>query len=80
MSKRDLKIVAATLTVVGAVLSILSRIFAPHPILDESSPDYPDVLRTIGWLFLLIPPLIYILLDFQNLFPSKKKDNDNEIG
>ena len=79
MSKRDLKIVAATLTVVGAVLIILDRIFSPQPILDESSPDYPDILRTLGCIFLIIPPLIYIALDFPNLFPSKKKDNDINV-
>ena len=80
MSKRDVKLIAATLTVVGVFLSILDRIYSPQHILKESNLDYPDILRTLGWLFLIIPPLIYILLDFRNLFPSKKKDNDNEIG
>ena len=74
MSKRDLKIVAATLTVVGAILSIMDKIFAPHRLLLESSPDYPDFLRTLGWLFLLVAPIIYILLDFSNLFRSDKKE------
>ena len=76
MTKRDLKIIAATLTVVGAILSVLDKIFAPHHLLLESSPSYPDFLRTTGWLFLLIPPLIYIALDFPNLFPVfKQKSN-----
>jgi len=75
MTKRDLKIIAASLTVVGAILSVFDKIFAPDHLLLESSPNYPDALRTIGWLFLLIPPLIYIALDFPNLFPlSKSKD------
>ena len=75
MTKRDLKIVAGTLTLVGAILSVFDKIFAPHHLLSESSPNYPEALRTIGWLFLLMPPLIYIALDFSNLFPlSKSKD------
>jgi len=75
MAKRDLKIIAGTLTVVGAILSIFDKIFASDHLLLESSPNYPDALRTIGWLFLLIPPLIYIALDFPNLFPlPKSKD------
>jgi hypothetical protein len=71
MTKRDLKIIAATLTVVGAILSILDKIYAPHIIEDTSSPNYPDFLRLLGWLFLLIPPLIYIWLDRENLFSKK---------
>jgi len=78
MTKRDFKIVAATLTVVGAILSILDKIFAPHQLLLESSPNYPDALRTTGWLFLLIPPLVYIILDFSNLFPFSKSQKKNE--
>ena len=78
MKKRDLKLIAATLTVVGAVLSILDRIFAPDYLLLESSPDYPNLLRTLGWLFLLIPALIYIVLDFPNLFPNKKLQKKDE--
>jgi hypothetical protein len=72
LDKRDFKIIAATLTVVGAILSIFDKIFSPQPILDESSPDYPDFLRVLGWLFLLVPPLIYIALDWPNLRRNKK--------
>ena len=82
MSTRDFKIIAATLTIVGAILSILDRVFTPHHLLLESSPDYPNVLRTLGWIFLLVPPLIYIALDFPNLFPLKKKEtklNDKNL-
>lgn len=72
MTKRDWKIVAATLTIVGAILSILDKIFAPSYLLLESSSKYPNALRTIGWLFLLLPSLIYIALDWGNLFPDTK--------
>ena len=72
MTKRDGKIIAATLTVVGAILSILDKIYEPHHLLLEGSPGYPNFLRTIGWLLLLIPPLIYIALDWKNLFSKKK--------
>lgn len=77
MSKRDWKIVAATLTGVGAILSVLDKIFAPNYLLMASSPEYPGVLRFIGWLFLLIPPLIYIALDWKSLFPQKTLDKKN---
>jgi hypothetical protein len=75
MTKRDLKIIAATLTVVGAILSILDKIYAPHVMEDTGSPNYPNFLRLLAWLFLLVPPLIYIWLDRENLFSKKKKDN-----
>ena len=78
MSKRDLKIIAATLTIIGAILSILDRIYAPDYLLLESSPNYPNLLRTLGWLLLLIPPLIYIVLDFPNLFRFKKLQDKDE--
>ena len=75
MNKRDLKIIAATLTVVGAILSIFDKIYEPDRLLLENSPNYPNFLRLLGWLFLLVPPLIYIWLDRENLFSMKKKDN-----
>ena len=75
MNKRDLKIIAATLTVVGAILSIFDKIYEPDRLLLESSPNYPNFLRLLGWLFLLVQPLIYIWLDRENLFSMKKKDN-----
>lgn len=75
MNKRDWKIIAATLTIVGAIFSILDKIYAPHVMEDTGSPNYPDFLRWIGWLFLLIPPLIYIWLDWENLFSKKKRIN-----
>lgn len=75
MTKRDLKIIAATLTIVGAILSISDKIFSPHHLLLESSPNYPDILRLLGWLFLLVSPLIYIWLDRENLFSKKKDEN-----
>jgi len=78
VSKRDLKLIAATLTIIGAILSILDRIYAPDYLLLESSPEYPNLLRTLGWLFLLVPALIYIVLDFPNLFPGKNSQDKDE--
>jgi|WetSurMetagenome_2_1015567.scaffolds.fasta_scaffold64808_2 hypothetical protein len=72
MTRRDAKIVAATLTVVGALLSILDKVYAPHHLRLESSPDYPDFLRTLGWLFLLIAPFFYIALDVVDIFGSHR--------
>ena len=78
MSKRDLKLIAATLTVVGVVLSIFDKIFEPHYIADTYTPTWPDFLRWVGWGFLLIPPLIYIWLDRENLFPKKKDKKEKD--
>jgi hypothetical protein len=76
ITKKNIKIVAGTLTIVGAILSVFDKIFSPHYLVTDSSPNYPEALRTIGWLFLLIPPLIYIALDLFDLFPlSKSKDS-----
>ena len=75
LRKRDLKIIAASFTVVGVILSVLDKIYAPHRLLLESSPNYPEFLRYLGWLFLIVPPLIYIGLDWHNLFPRKKDMN-----
>lgn len=72
MTRRDAKIVAGTLTVVGALLSVLDKVYAPHHLLLESSPDYPNFLRTLGWLFLLIAPLFYIALDVVDIFRSRR--------
>jgi len=76
MNKRDGKIIAATLTVVGVVLSVLDKIYEPHRLILENSPEYPDFLRTLGWLLLLVPPLIYIALDWKNLFSKNKPGNE----
>ena len=70
MNKRDWKIIAATLTIVGAILSILDKIFAPDRLLLESSPNYPNFLRLLSWLFLLVSPLIYIWLDREIYFQT----------
>ena len=75
MAKRDLKIIAATLTIIGAILSILDRIFTPDYLVFENSPSYPNFLRFLGLIFLIIPPIIYIGLDWRNLFPKKKDTN-----
>lgn len=72
MTKRDLKIITGTLIVVGTLLSILDKIYSPHYLLLRSSPEYPPLLRTIGWLLLLLSPLIYITIDIISYFKGRK--------
>jgi hypothetical protein len=60
-----LKIVAATLVVVGIVVGFLELRYTPHTLLLESSPDRPRWLRTgIGWLLTSVTAILYIVLDF----------------
>lgn len=71
MSKRVvLNLIVAVFVLVGAILSILDRVFPPRYIQDMSS-CYPDSLRTVGWLFLLIPSLVRISIDLFDLFKTK---------
>jgi hypothetical protein len=78
MTRRDGKIIAGTVTVIGAILSVFDKIYALHHLLLESSPDYPEPLGTLGWLCLLVAPLIYIALDFTEAF-GKNRAEQSEI-
>jgi hypothetical protein len=79
LNKRVFKLIAATLTALGAVLTILDWIFPPVYIEWHSSPKYPDFLRLLGSIFFLLPALIYIALDWKNLFPKRDKKGVNRI-
>jgi hypothetical protein len=59
-----LKIVAATVVVVGIVVSFLDRWYAPHALLLESSPRRPWWLAWLGWFLTSIPAVLYIVLDY----------------
>ena len=76
MSKRDWKLIAATITVFGVILSLIGKIFGPDEVVWHKAPWFGDVGDKLGWLFILIAPLIYIILDWNNLFPKKTKDDD----
>jgi hypothetical protein len=71
--KKDLKIIAGTITIIGALFSILDKVYAPHYLLLRSSPEYPKILRTLGWIMLLIASLIYIFIDILYYFKRKNQ-------
>ncbi len=73
MSKRDLKLIAATVTVCGVLFSVVGKIFGPDRILWEDAPWYGDISENLGWALMLIAPIIYIALDWTALFPKKDK-------
>jgi hypothetical protein len=61
----SLKIVAATLVVVGIVVGFIELRYAPHTLLLESSPDRPWWLpKGIGWLLTSVTAILYIVLDY----------------
>jgi hypothetical protein len=76
MSKRDWKLIAAMLIVCGIVLSLIGKIFGPDEVVWHKAPWFGETADILGWLFILIAPLIYIILDWNNLFPKKAKLDD----
>ena len=80
MSRRDLKIVAGTLTVVGVVMAVLEHIFAPDYLVFGKSPlDTPWFI----WPKLVITslaPIAYIVIDVienrRGNKPNKEKLQD----
>jgi hypothetical protein len=80
MTKNGLKIVAGTTTIIGIILSVLNKTYAPHYLLLASSPDFPECLRTAAWLTPLIASFFYIALDLpclSKLFKSKNNIKAN---
>jgi hypothetical protein len=60
-----LKIVAATLVIVGVVVGFVDMKYAPHHLLLESSPDRPWWLSTwLGWAVTSAAAILYIVLDY----------------
>jgi len=75
MSKRDWKLIAAMVTVCGVVLCLIGKIFGPDEVVWHKASWFGETADILGWLFILIAPLIYIILDWHNLFPRKKDIN-----
>ena len=77
MTKRDLKLIAATVTACGVLFSVAGEIFGPDRILWEAAPWYGDLSEKLGWALMLVAPIIYIALDWRALFPIKQKKSDS---
>jgi len=60
----ELKIVAATLVVVGIGISLYNLKNSPDVLLLESSPERPAWLPWLGWSITSASALLYIVLDF----------------
>ncbi len=60
----NLKIIAATAAIIGIILAFSERWYAPHVLVTEASPNYPELLRWVGWLLASGGAILYIFLDF----------------
>jgi len=60
----ELKIVAATLVVVGIGISFYNLKNSPDALLLESSPERPAWLPWLGWSITSASAVLYIALDF----------------
>jgi hypothetical protein len=61
---QTLKIVAATLVVIGIVLGAINIIYAPDHLLLESSPRQPSWLPWLGWGLTSGAAILYIVVDY----------------
>jgi len=59
----ELKTVAATLVVVGFVISFINLKYAPHRLALEGSPQRPAWLPWIGWVVTFMAAVTYIVVD-----------------
>ncbi len=62
--KLTLKIIAATVTLIGIIIGFLELRYAPHHLLLESSPKYPNWAKWLRWAITAIAPIVYIAVDF----------------
>ena len=60
----ELKIIAATLVVVGIAVSFYDLKYSPSALLVESSPNRPAWLPWLGWSLTSASAILYIGLDF----------------
>jgi hypothetical protein len=58
-----LKIVAASVTLLGLILGFLERRYAPKTIVTEDSPNYPEWLAWLGWTLAGVGALAYVAID-----------------
>ena len=60
----QLKMLAATLVVVGVVIGFINLKYSPHTLLLESSPKRPAWLQWLGWILTSAAAVLYIVVDF----------------
>ena len=67
MSKRIGKLIAAGLIIFGSLFNLLGYFFGPERILWEQPSFFGGLSETLGWIMLLIAPIIYVIVDWENL-------------
>ena len=78
MSKRDWKLLAAMFTIVVFINGFFELIYQPHVFLIDGAPVYPLWAKFLKWLMTGAVPIIYIWLDWSNLFPPKENEKDDD--
>ncbi|WP_319524599.1 hypothetical protein [uncultured Desulfosarcina sp.] len=80
MTKRDFKLLAAGMTVSGSIIGFFDNVVFPYHYLriDGAGAQLPGFVRVLGWLLIAIAPLIYIILDWKSLFPTKRDRNEKD--
>lgn len=63
MGKREWKIVAATVTVIGVLFGILDSIFAPNYYVDETGLPGHNFMALMKLIMTSIAPIAYIVID-----------------
>jgi hypothetical protein len=59
-----LKVIAATATIIGIVFGFFERWYSPDILVTEQSPNYPQLLKWLGWLLASAGAIAYIAIDF----------------
>jgi uncharacterized membrane protein len=60
------KVVCGTLVAVGLIINFFERWFAPHTLLLESSPNFPEWLGWGGWVVAAIAAIGYVVIDLRS--------------
>ncbi len=72
MKKREWKIVAGTLIIIGAVSTVFGWIFGSEEVIWHKN-KFGDSVKFVGQFLLVVAPIIYVLLDIPNLKERLKK-------
>jgi uncharacterized membrane protein len=60
------KVICGTLVAVGLVINFFERWFAPHTLLQESSPNFPKWLGWVGWVVASLAAIGYVIVDLRS--------------
>lgn len=66
-----LKIIAATLVVVGILVGYISMTREPHALLLERAPKRPSWLPWLAWALSSVSALVYVALDILQITTNR---------